>query len=320
MLAVLRQRNFALLFTESLISSAGDWVLYAALPYYVYVRTGSALASGLAFVLEIVPSILLGTVGGVLADRWDRKRAIVIGEVLMGLVLLPILAAPAGIMLPDLYAGVLGIAVLSQVTGPASNAALPLVAGEEQLVAANSAFSAANNLARIVGAALGGALMAAFGLRAVVAADALSFLLAAGCVAAVNVPLQAERRTMGEQITGIWQRTWHEWLEGMALVIHRRWIAVIFLVVGIAVFGDGMFTVLFAPFVRHSLHASALVFGWATAARGIGGLLDALIVPVIGKRMPARALIGWSAVADAALLGAMAKLSNVPSFLVLMLA
>ncbi len=189
MLAVLRQRNFALLFTESLISSAGDWVLYAALPYYVYVRTGSALASGLAFVLEIVPSILLGTVGGVLADRWDRKRAIVIGEVLMGLVLLPILAAPAGIMLPDLYAGVLGIAVLSQVTGPASNAALPLVAGEEQLVAANSAFSAANNLARIVGAALGGALMAAFGLRAVVAADALSFLLAAGCVAAVNVPL-----------------------------------------------------------------------------------------------------------------------------------
>src|SRR5437588_9881369 len=115
MLAVLRQRNFLLLFFESLISSTGDWVLYAALPYFVYARTGSALAAGGTWVVEIVPNILLGSVGGVLADRWDRKRTIVASEVLMGLALLPILAVPATNVLPIVYASALARAVVSQV-------------------------------------------------------------------------------------------------------------------------------------------------------------------------------------------------------------
>src|SRR5579884_3741763 len=258
MLAVLRRRNFALLFVESLISSAGDWVLYAAVPYYVYARTGSALAAGLTFVLEIVPSVLLGTIGGVLADRWSPYGSIVTGEILMGLALLPVLGVSAGAPLPVLYAGVLSVAILSQVTGPASSAALPHVVGTEQLVPANSAFSAANNLARIAGPLLGGALMAGMGIHAVVLADTLTFWLGAGCVAAVSVPLQEGREDRPDEIGSIWRQTWREWREGMALVVRRRWIAVIFVVVGIAVFGDGMFTVLFAPFVRHTLHGSAL--------------------------------------------------------------
>jgi predicted MFS family arabinose efflux permease len=259
-------------------------------------------------------------VGGVLADRWNRKRAIVIGELLMALPLLPVLAVPSRATLPVLYAGVLVIAVMAQVTGPAASAALPLVVGEEQLIAANSAFSAANNVARIVGAALGGALMAGFGLHVVITADALSFLLAGLCVAAIGIPLQKARREEEPgEIGDVWTRTAREWLEGIRLVIHRRWIAVTFLVVGIAVFGDGMFTALAVPFVRHTLHASALVFGWSLTARGIGGLLGTFAVPLIGKKLSPRALVGWSAVTDGIIVCLIAVLANVPALLIFML-
>jgi hypothetical protein len=64
-LTVLRQRNFGLLWLGQLISTAGDWVLFIALPFYVFSLTGSALATGVMFIVETLPRVLLGSVAGV---------------------------------------------------------------------------------------------------------------------------------------------------------------------------------------------------------------------------------------------------------------
>ena len=71
MLSVLRQRNFALLWLAGLISPIGDWVLFIALPFYVYSVTGSALATGTMFIAQTVPRVVLGSV----AIRGDSVRA-----------------------------------------------------------------------------------------------------------------------------------------------------------------------------------------------------------------------------------------------------
>ena len=73
MLTVLRHRNFALLWVGGLISVIGDRALMTALPFYVYQQTGSTLASAAMYAAFYLPSVLLGSVGGVFADRWDRK-------------------------------------------------------------------------------------------------------------------------------------------------------------------------------------------------------------------------------------------------------
>ena len=65
MLAVLRQRNFALLWAGGLISMLGDWLLFIALPFYIYDLTGSALATGAMFIAETLPILLFGSIGGV---------------------------------------------------------------------------------------------------------------------------------------------------------------------------------------------------------------------------------------------------------------
>ncbi len=81
MLTVLRQRDFALLWVGGLASSIGSTMLVIALPFYVYTRTGSALATGAMFIAEMVPAVLLGSVAGVFVDRWDRQRTMIVADV-----------------------------------------------------------------------------------------------------------------------------------------------------------------------------------------------------------------------------------------------
>ncbi len=91
MLTLLRQRNFALLWFASLISLVGDWMLMIGLPIYMYILTHSALATSFMFMAGILPQIALGSVAGVFVDRWDRKRVMIITNVLLALCLLPLL-------------------------------------------------------------------------------------------------------------------------------------------------------------------------------------------------------------------------------------
>ncbi len=91
MLETLRQRNFALLWGAGLISMLGDWVLFIALPFYIYTLTGSALGSGLMFIVESLPPLLLGSVAGVFVDRWDRRRTLILADLLRGTILLALL-------------------------------------------------------------------------------------------------------------------------------------------------------------------------------------------------------------------------------------
>ncbi len=90
MLTPLRQRNFALLWLGGLISQTGDWLLQIGLPVYVYLLTGSALATSIMLMVSFVPTILLGSVAGVFVDRWDRLRTMLVANVLLAAGLLPL--------------------------------------------------------------------------------------------------------------------------------------------------------------------------------------------------------------------------------------
>ncbi|HEX5691379.1 MAG TPA: MFS transporter, partial [Roseiflexaceae bacterium] len=87
MFATLRQRNFLLLWLGGLISFAGDWVLIIALPVFVYDMTGSALATGAMFMAQTLPRLLFSSLAGVFVDRWDRKRTLVITNLVQAAVL-----------------------------------------------------------------------------------------------------------------------------------------------------------------------------------------------------------------------------------------
>ena len=138
MLAVLRQRDFSLLWFGGVLSVTGDLFLFIALPFFVYERTGSVLATGAMFAAETLPRLLFGSVAGVFVDRWDRKRTMVFADLSRAVVLLPLLAVAAGGPLALVYAVAFVEATVSMFFLPAKSATIPNLVAERDLTAANS--------------------------------------------------------------------------------------------------------------------------------------------------------------------------------------
>jgi MFS family permease len=177
MFALLRQRGFALLWTGELISAAGDWVLFVALPFYVYQHTGSTMATGATFMAQIVPPLLLGSVAGVFVDRWERRRTMIIADFARALLLLLLLTVHTRADLPRVYIVAFLLAAIAQLFAPAKGALIPRLVGTAHLVRANALNALGDSIPRLVGPALGGALFAGLGLPGVLLTDSASFLL-----------------------------------------------------------------------------------------------------------------------------------------------
>lgn len=106
MIATLRHRDFALLWIGQAVSTVGNWLLFVALPFYVYSLTGSPLATGATFAASALPPLLLGSVAGVFVDRWDRQRTMVVADLLRAGLLLPLLLVRSPSLIGIVYVGV----------------------------------------------------------------------------------------------------------------------------------------------------------------------------------------------------------------------
>ncbi len=173
-----RSRDFRLAWAGGLINDTGDWVLMVALPVYVFTETGSGASTAVLFACQLIVAAILGPFGGSLVDRFDLRRCLVATNVAQAAMLLPLLAVTPARVWPA-YIVVTGQAALSQLNNPANVALLPRLVRPGQLTAANAALSASSSVARLVGAPLGGVVVAVGGLAAVVVIDLVSFLAVA---------------------------------------------------------------------------------------------------------------------------------------------
>ncbi|GAA3164796.1 MFS transporter [Nonomuraea salmonea] len=146
-------RDYRRLLSAGLISQTGDWVISTGLAYHVYVLTGSTLSSAVMLLSARLPDVLLGSVAGVLADRWDRRRLLVVADVLLGLGLLPLLAVREPGQVWIVYAVALWTGVLSTVLFPAQKALVPQIVPGSQLVRANALTGQSGQAARLLGGA-----------------------------------------------------------------------------------------------------------------------------------------------------------------------
>lgn len=288
MLTTLRHRNFALLWFAGLISLTGDWILRIALPFYIYHRTGSVLSMGLMFIATTLPGVMLGSVAGVFVDRWNRKQTLFMASFLQGPLLLLLLTAQSVEWLWVVYPVAFLESLIAQFFGPAENALLPHLVATERLSEANALNSVNNNLALLIGPVLGGALIGFLGLPGVVLLDSASFLIAGILIWLINEPgesLRKEGKPGGRAATvivGNWKSFWREWWEGLQLVTTDRSISALFVAGGVAVLGEGIFTVLLIPFVE-LVHGGSVVLGWLLTIRGLGGLFGGLIVGFVSR-------------------------------------
>jgi MFS family permease len=285
-LLVFRQRNFRLLFLGGLVSNLGDWFLFIALPFYVYTLTGSALATGGTFIAESLPSILFGSVAGVFVDRWDRRRTMIVSDVLRAILLLGLLTVRSPETVWVVFAVSFAQSTIGQLFGPAKNALIPRLVGEEDLLAANSLSSMGNQLTMLIGPLLGGASLALFGISSSILVDSASFLFSAIMAAyVVAAPLPAERATESAPESSAWVRAWRDYRAGLALMRGNAVVMALLLALGITQIGQGLINVEVISFVKDVLHGDSLVLGWIVSAQGIGGLIGGLALGSAGRSL-----------------------------------
>jgi MFS family permease len=287
------------------VSVLGDWILNIGLPFYVYERTGSVLASGTMLAARTLPALLLGPLAGSLVDRWDRRRTMVGSNAARAALLLPLLAVPATDQLWPVYAVAFLESAAGQFFAPASGALLPrLLRSPDDLPAANALFAQGAAVAQLVGPSIGGILIVWLGLPPLVLLDSASYALSAALVSLVAVapgprPLPSARA----------ETAWRDWLDGVHLVRRGRPLAGLFCLTVPMVLAEGVWHALLVVFVADVLQVGAMGYAWMRTFQGVGSLLGGAVVAVVAHRVALPALISGGATLFGLLFLAMASTS-----------
>jgi MFS family permease len=269
-------RDFRLLYTGTLISLGGDWFLTVALLDLVLQLTGSATLASLMLLCQSLPIFIATPFAGHLIDRVDRRRVMIVCDLVRtGACLLPLLARSPE-MLPFAYLGVIVISVGSAYFEPASQAALPNIVAAEELGTANVLMGSTWGTMLAVGAALGGAVTMTFGRDVSFIVDAASFLLSAGLLAMMRGRFSEEHErehpSLGESI--------RETLRYAKS--HPRVLALLSSKGGYGM-GAGVVAML-SVFGKEIFRAGAFGIGLLFAARGLGALLGPFVIRWTARR------------------------------------
>ncbi len=293
-----RNPGYRLLATSFGVSGLGDWMFGLALAVWVLQRTDSAGWVAAAVVVRMVPYAVLGSVGGVLADRYDRRRVLIVFD----LVRAALLAGMTLVMLsngPVLLAIALATATSTATVPyrPAVVAITPSLVARDDLGIANSIEAAINHTMLFAGPALAAYLLQTLTPAVVIAFDAWTFLLSAVLMARLpRVPHVATATPEARS-------RWHEELRaGVRATRELAGARALLALLGVAGLAYGATLVTHVLFVERQLGLPASTAGYLSAASAIGGVIAiSRAGRLAGRARPASVLLGSTALLGAPL-------------------
>jgi MFS family permease len=291
MFASLRSRNYRLFASGQVVSLAGTWMQRVAQDWLVLeLSGGSAVALGVAATLQFAPMLLLSLWGGMLADRYDKRRILLVVQLGLGMcaLVLGLLDVTGIVTLWQVFAICLVLGCFSAVDVPVRQSFVAEMVGPERLPNAVALNSMTFNVARIAGPAVAGVLIAAIGTGGVFLINALSFAAVLAGLLLMN-PDQLHRSPPTPRQPG-------QLRAGLHYVRQRpELMAVLALVFFVSTFGITFYLTL-ALLARNEFGLGADAYGWLTTFLAVGSLLGATLAAKRSKR-PQWRLVAWSAFA-----------------------
>ncbi len=277
-------------------SSLGTSVYLLALPLLVLHITGSAMSTGVLYAIEYIPFILLSLPGGVFADRWDRRRLLILGDstaclIATGLALLVTFGVHT---LWPIYLAAFLLACVDPVYHPAFQSFLPDIVPSDRLGSANGWMQSGDNIMSMLGPAAAGALIALFGYETTVFVNAASFLVSALAILTIRRPPGPARRKPAQKTSFA-----RDIGEALGYIFHRNKV----LMAGSLMFTGTNFAIWliqanFIYYLTSYRRLSTSVIGVILAAQGAGAVLGAMAAGRLIRRFSAdRILIGTTAIA-----------------------
>lgn len=194
---VLRNRNYALLFWGQLISAGGTQMQVVAVAWQVYLLTHSAIALGIIGLLQAIPRLIFSLVGGVFADIFDRRKMLLVIEIVLSLMstVLAICTITHVINIYIIYVVVLISACVSAFEFPTRQAIIPTLVPRAQMPNAVSLSMVMMQATFVIGASLGGFVIGWLGVANTYWVDVISYFVVVGSLLLMVVPrVPAERR------------------------------------------------------------------------------------------------------------------------------
>ncbi|HSS50804.1 MAG TPA: MFS transporter [Thermoanaerobaculia bacterium] len=293
MVRALRHRNYRLFFSGQSVSLVGTWMTRIATSWLVYRLTRSALLLGLVGFAGQIPSFLLAPFAGVLIDRWDRHRLLIVTQVLAMLqsAALAVLALTGVINVWHVLALSLFQGLINSFDMPARQAfVVQMVEDRADLSNAIALNSSMVNAARLLGPSIGGVLIAAVGEGWCFFWDAVSYLAVIASLLLMRLPPRPKRQAARSKVLP-------ELREGLAYVAASPPIRSILLLLALVSLVGMPYTVLMPVFASTVLHGGPHTLGFLMAATGVGALLGAVFlarrrsVLGLGKVIPTTAAL-----------------------------
>lgn len=268
---LLRDRNFVLFFAAFSISTVGTAAVPVALSFALLGAGYSASAVGLVLAAQTTPMVLLTLAGGVVGDRWPRRRVMIAADLLRcasqaALAVLLSLGSPT---LPALMALAACCGVGTAFYGPAESGLIPQVAGAGRIKGANSLVSLSGSLAAILGPALGGLLVSLGGASIAIGLDAASYAASAAGLALLRTASHAAppRASLAADLQFGWgEFKRHRWLQ---LVTVQQGVLNLLAFAPFFVLGPSLFAL---------VPDGARTWGLVASATGMGGIAGGLLV------------------------------------------
>lgn len=288
MFAIFRKRDFSLMWSAQLISTIGESLTDLGAAILIFSLTDSAFAVGAILMVTAIPTLVFGLFAGVFVDRFDKKRILLLANLLRGFIVLGIplafTLAQNGVISQDaaivaLYALVFTSASVRQFFDPAWEAVLPEVASEEELTQANSFLAVSSFGSTAVGFAAAGILFATDPLLPFYI-DAITYFVAFALLLPVRVRKGAppEKTSIGVVA---------ENLKSGALYLWRTPILRSIFMVGAPVFlSFGLWNVLLLPMAIRELGATEFEYGLQEGLTSVGFVFGSFLMARFGDRLP----------------------------------
>jgi MFS family permease len=275
MLEPLRIRDFALLWTGMTVSLIGDGILLVALAWQSYELSGSPSTLGWIAAAYVAPMVVVLVGGGVLTDRFERRKLMIVADLIR---VVSVGAIGALAVAHDLRLWELG--VLAALTGvgdalfaPAFGSIVPEIVPRELLVEANSLDQFVRPVSNVIGPALAGVLIAGAGVGTAFVVDAATFVVST-CTALRLTPRPFHH--------GGDRSARREFKEGLAFVRARTWLWATLLVSAVVMVGPAARYVLLPALVKQDLHASASALGLVYGSVAVGSIVAAFVYGQLG--------------------------------------
>jgi MFS family permease len=288
----MRDRRFAVLWVGSTVSNAGTWMQQLAVPYALFKMTGSSVWVGAGAFVGLVPSVVVTPLVGAAGDRFDRRRVLIVIEVLVSLFAVGLAASWfAGVRSPLLVLiGGSAVSLLGNAGVPCWHAVMAEVVPQESIVSAVSMNSISVNFGKAVGPAVGGAVLAFAGPAWAFVVNAASNMGIVGGLLVLRVASTRDVQAASGIFSNIAAGARHVWGEThlrRALIVSASYASMVL-----------PLQQLIVPLIETEHHRGAGTVGILTGAMGIGSLVAGLLLPRIVRPERVFVLISFLVVAS----------------------